>query len=102
MARRSGNGAVNKSQEIRNLLEENRRMSAGEIVSRLAAKGIEVQPSLVYLVRGKSRKGRRKQGRQRAAARVASNPVVLITKVKDLASQVGGMGHLKQLVEALA
>src|SRR5438128_351842 len=99
MARRS-NGAVNKSQEIRDLLVENRRMSAGEIVSRLAAKGIEVQPSLVYLVRGKGRKKRRKQARQQSAAR-PTNPVVLITKVKDLASQVGGMGHLKQLVEAL-
>jgi hypothetical protein len=102
MAKRSSNGKVNKSQEIRDLVAENRRISTEEIVSTLAGKGIEVQPSLIYLVRGKMRRKRRKLARQQSAAKAATNPVVLITKVRDLATQVGGMSHLKQLVEALA
>jgi len=100
MARRS-NGAVNKSDEIRKLLTENARIAPADIVTKLGARGIEVNTSLIYLVRGKMRKKRRKQARQQSSAKSASNPVVLITKVKDLASQVGGMGQLKQLVEAL-
>jgi hypothetical protein len=33
---------------------------------------------------------------------VGSNPVELVLRVKDLAREVGGIKHLKQLVDLLA
>ena len=98
----SPDGSVNRSQAIRDLLAQNPKMASREVVAALAGRGIKVRPSLVYFVKGKMRRSRRRQvGRRMAEAGVAS-PVDLILKVRSLAQQAGGMGKLKQLVDALA
>ena len=83
---RQKNG-INKSEEIRQVLESNPQMTVKEIVSSLGEKGIKVQPNLVYFIKGKikGRRGRRKKVRQMVANVAAtgnSDPVATILKVK--------------------
>src|SRR5262245_8382703 len=96
-----------KSAAIRDLLKENRRLTAKEVVSILAEKGVKVKEGLVYAVKGymKGRKGRRRKARQmveNVAATGNSDPVATILKVKGWATSVGGMKKLKALVDALS
>src|SRR5688500_12860594 len=101
MAKRK-NGEVNKSAEIRNVLSQNPKTPVKEVISGLGARGIDVLPSLVYFIKGRMKRQRRRQiGRTMAKAGIA-NPVDLILKVRVLAGEAGGMSKLKQLVDALA
>jgi hypothetical protein len=101
--RKNQNGAVNKSAAIRELLNQNAKTPVKEIMATLAQKGIKVQPSLVYFLKAKMKRQKRRQIRERVAQTTGNgNPVDLILKVKGLAAQAGGMGKLKQLVEVLA
>ncbi len=101
MARKKSDG-VNKSEEVRQQLNQTPAMSVKEVVATLGAKGIKVQPSLVYFIKGKLKQKKRKQiSRDMKQAGVA-NPVDLILKVRGLAEQAGGMTKLKQLIDALA
>ena len=93
---------VNRSQAIRELIARDRQIPTKEIIATLAARGIKVQPSLVYFTKGRMKRARRKQiGRNMAQAGVA-NPVELILKVRQLGEESGGMSKLKKLVDALA
>lgn len=97
---------VNKSQAIRDLLDQNPKMPIKEIVSILAGKGIKVSDTYVYMIRNKARRRKKQEKRQRAIA--AGNgagvmdPVQLVVRLKQLASESGGMRHLKKLVDILA
>ncbi len=98
--------SVNKSAAIRDLVTQNPKMPVKEIVTTLAGKGIEVKPGMVYFVKGRMKKGKRK-GRAKAEVSTGdgrtakSDPVAVIRKVKNLASEVGGMAKLRALVEVL-
>lgn len=93
----------NKSQAIRDLLKTNRKMPTSEIISTLAEQGIKVEAGLIYMVKGKLRAKRRKQVRRKVAGITGNgDAVALIRSVKDLAADAGGLGKLKQLVEAIA
>jgi hypothetical protein len=99
---------VNKSEEIRQLLRANPTMPVKEIVSSLAGRGIKVQESRVYFIKGKikGRKGRRMKARQ-MVAKVSpttgnADAVKTILKLKSWASEVGGLRKLKELVDALS
>ena len=101
-------GGINKSAAIRDLYRENPELKVKEVVSTLAAKGIDVGANLVYLVKG-TLKGRKKHRREvnQAAVRVAAtsgstDAVKTILKVKAVANEVGGLKNLKALVEALS
>jgi len=107
----SGNGskAPSKSSMVRDVLKENRKLTAKEVVAAMAEKGIDVTEGLVYFVKGqmKGKRGRRKKASQ-AVAPVAAAPVSVngdavktILKIKGWASEIGGMKKLKALVEAL-
>jgi hypothetical protein len=106
MARKK-NG-VNKSEEIRQLLTANPKMSVKEVVASLNDRGLKVTDNLVYFIKGKmkGRRGRKKKARQMVAKVAATtgntDPVATILKVKDWANQVGGMKKLKALVDALS
>lgn len=106
MARKSGSGEVNKSQAIRDLLKENPKIKAREVVDTLAQQGIVIKTGLVYMVKGKmSQKRSQARKEQRAADRVAtggSDAVKTIRKVKALAEEVGGLGSLKAIVDLLS
>ena len=79
----------------------------------LAQKGIKVDKSLFYYVKGKMKgmKGRRRKIRRKVAtvmsngqAATPTGPgdvLATIRKVKGLAAEVGGLKKLKALVEAL-
>ena len=97
---------VNKSQEIRNALKENPSAKSNEIVAALAAKGIKVASSLVYMVKSQMRRKKQRQKREQAATTSKrtgiANPVDLIIRVKALAGEAGGIRKLKQLVDVMA
>jgi len=101
-------GKVNKSQAIRELLEQNPQVKAREVVDRLGQKGIEVKPGLVYMIKGrlaqmKSHKGRKAARVARASEKTGiADPIALIVKVKSLAKEAGGIDNLKALVTVLA
>jgi hypothetical protein len=106
LSRRDNGKAVNKSAAIREMLAQHPQATTKEIVSMLGETGIKVQPSLVYLIKSKERKMRRKQKRQlvkETSQRTGtSNPVELVLRVKNLAMDAGGINNLKLLVDALA
>jgi len=112
MSKRNSNGqrgngeAKNKSEAVRQMLKENPKAPVRELVADLAKKGVRVQPSLVYFIRGKQRHLDLKQRRKNAAdsAKLAgiANPVELVLKAKVLAREAGGIHNLKQLIDALA
>lgn len=102
MAKKAQNGSVNKSQAIRDVLQGDPHMPVKEVIASLSGKGISVDPSLIYFVKGKmKRRKRRALGKSMAEAGVA-NPVDLIVSVRKLAGEAGGLKKLKQLVDALA
>src|SRR4051794_8470572 len=90
---------VNKSKAIREALAANPKAGAKEIVTLLGEKGIKVSPTLVYYINSKNNQAKRKQKRERVAAASATtdhaNPVELVLRVKNLATEVGGIGNLK-------
>lgn len=92
-----------KSAAVRELLDENPDMTAKEVVARLAARRLRINPHIVYTIRS-TMKAKGMQKRRSAAARNtwAANPVELVVKVKALSSAAGGIRNLKQLVDALA
>ena len=93
---------TNKSAAIREVYEQNPKTKVKEVMAALAAKGIQVTDSLVYIVKGKMKRKKRKQMRQKVATVTGnSDPLTTIKKVKALAFEVGGFGKLKALVEAL-
>lgn len=106
---RQKNG-VNKSEEIRELLRANPKITAKEASSALEEKGIKVSEKLYYLVKGKML-GRQSHKRKvrRMAAKVAgttgtssADALSTILKVKSWATEVGGLKKLRALVEALS
>jgi hypothetical protein len=112
MARKGQAGEVNKSEEIRQLLKANPRITAPQAIETLAQRHIVVAPSLFYFVKGKvrGRRGRRRKMQRHVANVMGSNGtlpaakgdvVATIKKVKALALEVGGMKKLTALVEAL-
>lgn len=97
---------INKSQAIREALDEHPRAKSKEIVALLAEKGIKVAPTLVYYVKSKRRQAKARQKREQIAEASrrtsAPNPVQLVQRVKSLAEEVGGIRNLKHLVDLLA
>ncbi len=100
--------AVNKSEEIRQLLKLNPKISGKEAIEVLEQQGITISNNLFYLVKGKvmGRKRRRRKAQQ-LVTRVATttgdgDAVKTILKVKAFASDLGGLKKLKALVDALS
>ncbi len=105
---RQQNG-VNKSEQIRQMLRANPKVSAKEVKDSLEAKGIPISDKLFYLVKGKMLgKRSRKRKARKMVAQVAestgtgsADALSTILKLKALANQVGGLRKLKALVDAL-
>ena len=103
----SENGTpINKSQAIRDFLAGNPQAGTKEIVAGLAEKGVKVAPPLVYLIRSKANKAKRRARRDRAVessrGMAAADAVALIRTVRDLDLRMGGIQNLKRLVDLLA
>jgi hypothetical protein len=102
----SANGTSgNKSEAIREELAKDPKAGSKAIIEALAARGIKVTSSLVYVVKSKSSQAKRKARRANAeeAGRSAgfSNPVDVVSRVRDLAREVGGLKQLRRLVDLL-
>lgn len=105
---RQRNG-VNKSEQIRQMLKANPKISAKEVKDTLEAKGIPISDKLFYLVKGKmlGKRGRKRKARQMVAnvaestGSSSADALSTILKLKSLANQVGGLRKLKTLVDAL-
>ena len=101
---------VNKSEEIRQMLRANPKVSAKEVRDALGANGIKISDHLYYFVKGNmlGKKARKNKARTMVTKVTAStgtsstDAVSMILKVKSLANQVGGMKKLRALVEALS
>lgn len=104
-----------KSDAVREMLASHPDMTAGEIAEALARKGITVSTQLVYNLRTKPGRKRRKSGAEKdlAAGIATINEVRMpprkddgvvgtIKRVKALAADVGGLPKLRLLVEALS
>lgn len=95
-------GGVNKSAAIREIFQRNPKAKGSQVREELAAKGINVTSTLVYLVKAKMRMARRRQRREKVAqATGGGNPVELIRRIKSVASEVGGFDKLRQLIDLL-
>ena len=98
----------NKSQAIREILQQNPQATAKEAIEQLAAKGMKASPKLFYLVKGKvsqvSSHAKKKAARVAVATKKISgmDSIHLIAKVKALAKEAGGMDYLKARVNVLA
>lgn len=92
---------VNKSQVIREILAADPKADYKTVIARAAEKGAKVSQTMVYYVRSKLGQAARKAKRDQAAA-TSRNPVELVSRVKQLANEVGGIQNLKQLVDLLA
>ena len=96
-----------KSDAIREYLAANPKAGGKEVVAALGEKGMKVNPSLVYFVKGKLKGSKQRKARVVRAARAASSTgtpadaVTLIREIKALAAKSGGIEKLKALVEAL-
>jgi hypothetical protein len=107
-------GEVNKSEAIRELLKEKPGIKGGDAIAALGEKGIKITGGLFYLVKGKMLGGKKRKRRIRKAAaqavaasgqvaKASKNDVLqTISKVKNLAAEVGGFRSLKALVDALS
>jgi len=100
---------VNKSEEIRQLLKANPKITAKEVTDALGAKGVKVSGKLFYLVKGKmlGRQAHKKKARKMVAKVAEStgsssaDALSTILKIKSWANEVG-MKKLRALVEALS
>lgn len=98
---------TNKSQEIRDMLKLKPNATVREVVQALAQKQVTVQPSQVYMVKGrlkqmKVHRNRRKTRMARAGQKTGStDPIALILRVKELVRDAGGLENLKTLISVL-
>ena len=109
MAKQKPKSELNKSQTLRDLLAENPNLSYPEASGTLAEKGINLTKGLFYLVRGGMKSKKPKTGKKVAQKMVTAIPsnngddtLTTIKQIKEVAAELGGMKHLKALVEALS
>lgn len=83
---------TNKSAAVRELLNQKPDMPAKDIQKTLAARGMKVQGSLIYFVKGQLR----------SSDGTSGLTINAITKLKQLAEEVGGYEKLRELLDVLA
>jgi hypothetical protein len=92
----------NKSEAVRQVLEEHPEASTDEVISLLAERRMKVRPPLVYVIRSESRRRAKKRVLRGGPNGDATYSAELILGVKHLAKEAGGFKNLKQLVQVLA
>ena len=104
----------NKSQLVRDMLQQAPELSVAAIVKAMNDAGHTITPNLVYFLRGKAsakkaRKKRVAKAAMAASSKASSNgqaskpdAITMIREVKALAEKAGGYEKLKELVDALA
>ncbi len=104
--KKTSENGVNKSAVIREILEQNPKASMKEVTEALNGRGLKASQNLIYFVKAKMGRKRRRQKRQQAveASQQAgvTNPIQLVREVQGVAAKAGGMRKLKELVDLLA
>ena len=105
-------GEINKSQAIRDLIQQTPKITANEAIEQLKSKNIKIRANLFYFVKGKLKgaKGRRRKMRRHVesvmgginGAAAKSDALTTIKSIQALAGELGGMKKLAALVEALS
>jgi hypothetical protein len=97
---------LSKSAAVRAILEKNPHTPVKDVVATLGQQGIKISANYVYMLKTKMKAKRRRERGQKAVAASRSaglaDPVELISGIKTLAHQAGGMRTLKKLVDLLA
>jgi len=101
------NGKVSKAEMIRQTIGENPKMKARDVVATLAKQGVKVHPNHVYLVKSHMKQRRRRRMKTERVATTTRNggmsdATKAVMNVKALAEKLGGLKHLKALVDVLA
>ncbi|GEM_PF-3674948 len=94
--------AKRKAAVIRKLLAQGREMSVIEVIAMLGVKGVKILISQVDTVKGSLKQKKRKEIRKSLDKTEVSDDAQLISKVRKLARETGGMSKLKQLVDDLS
>ncbi|MEQ8785066.1 MAG: hypothetical protein RIC55_02155 [Pirellulaceae bacterium] len=98
---------VNKTLEIKAILEKDADASPKAISAALAAKGIDATPTYVSTIKSKLKKagGEPSKGRRGGRkAKAGSDNVSLsaLVETKKFAEKMGGVNKLKSVIDALA
>ena len=109
MAKKRGRRRTNKSQAIRDYLQQDPGATPKQIVAALAERGIKVNESLAGNVkytsgaRGGPRRGRGRGPGRPSTRRVAINTLSAqdLVEAKKLADQLGGIEQARKALEAL-
>ena len=106
MAKKRGRRRVNKSQAIRDYLQQDPGATPKQIVAGLAERGVKVSEGLAGNVKYTSGGARRGTGRRRGrprTRRVAVNTLSAqdLVEAKKLADQLGGIEQARKALEAL-
>lgn len=102
---KAGSG-VNKSQAIRDYLSANPGAKPKDVAAALTAKGIDVAPAFVSVVKSKSRGGKRRRGKKTAAGprKAASSAALTVDQLvaaKKFIDSAGGVARAKAAIEAV-
>lgn len=90
-----------KAQAVRDALTANPDASAMDVVAELKAKRMKVTPQVVYAVKARMGKGKKRRGRKAASSNGAFTIDNLIL-AKKLAEQLGGVEKAKAIIDALS
>jgi hypothetical protein len=104
MARKRSAGGVNKSEEIRTFLRENQGAATGDVVTALAARGIEVSAGLVSNIKytsSKKKPGRRKKGGPGRPPAQESVSISALLGAKKLVNEVGSVDAARKALDSL-
>jgi hypothetical protein len=98
--------SVSKAQLVREVLKADPKTPTKEVIDQLKGKGVKVSANHVYLIKSKMKMRTKRQKREKAVAvsqgAGIQNPAMAVMKVRELASQLGGLKILKQLVDVLS
>jgi hypothetical protein len=108
MAKKRGRRRVNKSQAIRDYLQQDPGATPKQIVTALAERGVKVSEGLAGNVKYTSGPGGARRGRGRGRGRPRTRRVAVNTlsaqdlvEAKKLADQLGGIEQARRALEAL-
>ena len=116
MAKKTTRGDVNRSEAVRNYLEDHPDATASVVVPALAQEGITVSGQLVNNVRSTLKKKAKKRvakrgrrpGRKKVAAKRAARPMgnnelstAALFEAKQLADDLGGIDQARKALDTL-
>lgn len=98
----TGEPEVRKIDLINAIWARDPRTKVRAIVEELAGQGVKVTPSFVYYAKRKRGAASRRAKREAVVTMAGPEAVQIVSRVRALANEVGGMKQLKKLVDLIA